>query len=240
MVRAFEKLFKQLPAKPWRIFSDKGGEFESHVIKEWLAKNTVAKYYAQNPEIKASLAERMIQTLKHRLYKYFTYEKTLNWIGVIDDITRAVNNSINRNTGLKPSAVNFDNAQQLWKEMYGNAFEKKSTPTLKVGDAVRVARERKVFDKGYMPTFSNIVYKIKKQYPGNPTTFQIANQKGRPLSGKWYKEELSKAAFEPDFKIRRVLKQRTRDGVKEYLIEWEDQPREAATWITEKDVLLLE
>lgn len=240
MLVAFDQLFQQLPATPWRIFSDRGTEFEAKDVKKWLSDRGVEKTSANNKEIKASLAERMIQNVKHRLYKYFTHYKTLKWIDVVPKITQGINNAVCRTTGMKPAQVNFENAQQLWKKLYANAYGTERRTKLNAGDSVRVARERKVFDKGYLPTFSNITFGVNKVLPGNPHLYRLQDQAGRPIGGKWYREEVTRAAHEPDFKIEKIVKSRTSNNGKEYLIKWVNQPAASNSWVSEKDLLLLE
>ena len=55
------------------------------------------------------LVERAIRTLKRRIYKYFTMTKKEKWIGILPHITKAINETVHRTTGLKPNAVNKEN-----------------------------------------------------------------------------------------------------------------------------------
>lgn len=48
---------------------------------------------------KASMAERFIQTLKGRIERYFTENKTKKWIDVLQKISSALNNSVHKSTG---------------------------------------------------------------------------------------------------------------------------------------------
>jgi hypothetical protein len=48
---------------------------------------------------KASMAERFIQTLKGRIERYLTENKTKRWIDVLQNISLALNNSVNKSTG---------------------------------------------------------------------------------------------------------------------------------------------
>jgi hypothetical protein len=105
-------------------------------------------------------------------------------------------------------------------------------------DDVRVVRERNAFTKGYLPTFSQPTFEIKKVIRGKPNTYQIGDNKGRTIRGNWYKEQLVKAKPEGELKVKKVRMTRMRDGEKEYLVEWVDEPVEAASWITEKDLIL--
>jgi hypothetical protein len=236
--RAFDHLFSQLPALPWAIFSDLGTEFESRDMKNYFKSKDIAKHSSINVETKASMAERMIQTVKHRLYKYFTEKRTLRWIDVIDRITAGINNTINRATGMRPADVDFDNAAKVWEGLYGGIYPKRVKSKLKVGDVVRLSREKETFRKGYLPTFSSLTFDVAKIKRTRPVTYRVTDPRtGREFGKNWYKEELARAVHGKDLKVEKVLRERTnKAGAREYLVKWKGEPLEAASWITEGDV----
>ena len=49
---------------PRRIFSDKGNEFLAGAVKEFIKRCYIQKLDAENPDVKAAVAERMIRTIK--------------------------------------------------------------------------------------------------------------------------------------------------------------------------------
>lgn len=181
MKAAFRAIFDKMPALPWQIFSDRGTEFDSREMKEFYEQNDIGKMSAQNVETKASMAERMIRTIKHRLYRYFTQNRTMNWVDVIDRITEGINNTVNRSTGLKPSEFNFKNSTRLWKKLYGGVFGPGLQPKLKEGDVVRIAKGRKAFEKGYLPNYSNETYDITQVKSTRPATYKVKGSSGHPL-----------------------------------------------------------
>jgi hypothetical protein len=240
MKDAFKRLFVLLPMPPWKIFSDKGGEFCSAEMRRFFAEYDIAKHEAQNYDVKASIAERMIKTVKHRLYRYFTEKKTLRWLEAIPKITKGINNTVNRNLGMRPIDVNFLNAQKVRQRLYGTAYAPMGKPTLKEGDVVRVVQPSNAFKKGYLPNFSQSTYNIKQVKRRNPPVYKIEYPEGSrttEVEGNWYKEELAKAAHEVK-RIEKVL--RTRGGVrgreKEYLVKWVGEPIKTASWIDEQDL----
>ena len=48
---------------------------------------------------KASMAERFIQTLKSRIERFFTENKTNRWLDILQQISDALNNSVHNTTG---------------------------------------------------------------------------------------------------------------------------------------------
>lgn len=80
MITAFNRLLAQMPKKPWRIYSDKGKEFIASAVVAHLDENGIDKITTQSSDVKAAVAERAIRTIKGRLYKYFTQEKTVKFV----------------------------------------------------------------------------------------------------------------------------------------------------------------
>lgn len=62
--------------RPTRIRSDKGQEFRSRTFNALLKEQNIEHLYAQNTEVKANYAERVIKTIKTKLYRYITYKQS--------------------------------------------------------------------------------------------------------------------------------------------------------------------
>ena len=55
--------------KPNKIWVDKGSEFYNNYFKKWLKDNVIEMYSIHN-EGKFVVTERLIRTLKTKIYKY--------------------------------------------------------------------------------------------------------------------------------------------------------------------------
>ena len=71
IVNAFQKILKESNRKPNKIWVDKGSEFYKNSLKKWLQDNNIEMYSTHN-EGKSVIAERLIRTLKNKIYKYMT------------------------------------------------------------------------------------------------------------------------------------------------------------------------
>ena len=92
--------------------------------------------------------ERFNRTLKSRLERYFTENKTTTWINVLQDFTRNINNSVNRSIGMEPGKVTDKNAHQIRDRLYGQ--EDNIHPCkLEKGDKVRIPKIKNIHSKGY-------------------------------------------------------------------------------------------
>jgi len=57
---------------PSRIRTDKGQEFISRLVESFLRQKGIQHLFAQNTEIKANYVERVIKTIKSKMYRYLT------------------------------------------------------------------------------------------------------------------------------------------------------------------------
>lgn len=72
------------PRHPKAIRTDKGTEFYNRYLKRYLKEKGIKIFYALN-ESKANFAERYIQTLKKRLYRYFTHTQKHKYTDILQD-----------------------------------------------------------------------------------------------------------------------------------------------------------
>lgn len=247
MIAAFEDLFKQMPMLPKRIYTDRGLEFESKIIKQFFADKHIEKLAAQNVETKAAVAERGIQTVKNRIYKWFSEKNRMDWIAVLPQILRSINNTRSRVTGMAPNKINERNAAQLVKRIWGPDKErmeknlkmgKKMAPKIQKGEMVRRVEPRQIFDKGYFPRNSDMIYQVKEVHGTLPPRYTVVDWegKGKELKKKFYTPQLIKLHRDADtsFRVDKVLRQRTRGGKKQFLVTYIGYPGQKS-WINEDD-----
>ena len=248
MKNAFENLFDQMPMLPHRIYSDRGTEF---IMREKVKKDNkidyidffkekdIQKFKSSTKTIKAALAERAIRNLKSRLYRIFSEHNTLNWLKYLPQVVDGINHSYCRVTKMRPVDVNFKNAQTLWKNIFGNEFSNKSDdkPKHNLGSNVRMANYKETFDKGYLPNWSDEILTIAKVKKGKPYTYKVKDDKGEMFEGNFYSEDLGKTRKDSETTYRiKVLKNRTRNGIKEYYVKflgYSDPPQ----WIPKTDIV---
>ena len=63
-------------------------------------------------------------------------------------------------------------------------------PKFKVGDHVRISRYKNVFEKAYMPNWSEKIFIIKKIKSTMQWTYVISYFNGEENIGTWYESEL--------------------------------------------------
>ena len=65
-------------------------EFENKDIKSYFESKGIAKYKSTRGNIKAAFAERMLKTMKQRIYKYMSDKNTLEWTKVLPKVVNAI------------------------------------------------------------------------------------------------------------------------------------------------------
>ena len=142
--------------------SDKGLEFDVRNIDVRSVledKYHMIVYYTSGPK-KNSMVERFNRTLKERIERYFTENRTKNWISILQDFSTNINNSINRSIGIPPAKVTLENSDKIWRKLYPSKGKKVSCDRILVGDRVRTVLPAKVFDKGYRQAWSDEIFTV--------------------------------------------------------------------------------
>ena len=136
--------------------SDKGTEFgysrhsdkplNKDILKIYKKYNL--KTYILKKGHKATIVERYNGTLKRRLERYFTHHRTKNWLGILEQFTFNINNSINKTIGQTPASVTLENAWKVREILYEDERDDKPC-YFQPGDIVRVAKKKRNYAKGY-------------------------------------------------------------------------------------------
>ena len=184
IVKTFQSILKQSNSKPNKIWVDKGPEFYNAYFKKWLRDNDVM--YSTHNEGKSVVAERFIRMLKSKIYKYMTLISKNVYIDKLYDIVDEYNNTCHTTIKMKPIDVK-DN-------MYINTSKEinNKDPKFKVSDHVRISKYKNIFAKGYMPSWSEEVFVIKKVKNTIPWTYVINDLNGEEIIGTFYEKELQK------------------------------------------------
>jgi hypothetical protein len=102
---------------PSRIRTDTGQAFRSRLV-ESLLKQTDRIFVCTNTEIKANYVERVIKTIKSKMYRYFTHAQSYNYIGELPKFAGSYNKTYHRIIGMPPNKVTKGNETNLWWKMY--------------------------------------------------------------------------------------------------------------------------
>ncbi len=235
---AFEALFRI--RSPEYLRTDKGKEFINEDLQKLLIEKKINYFTTKDDLIKCAIVERFNRTLKSRMFKYFTSKGTRRYIDVLQDFVKAYNDSYHRSIKMKPKDVTKANTNIVLFNLYKvhdiRDLDKPAETKLKPGDKVRIQYKHKPFDKGYYPNWTDEVFTIDKTDKGDQKiVFRIKDYDGNQMEQRFYPEELQKIT-ENLYRIQKVIKRRTRKGIKEVYVKWLNYPEKYNSWIPEKDL----
>jgi len=238
LLEAFKKILKMSNRQPEKIHADRGSEFINRKFQAFLKQKNIGFYHTNN-ETKASIVERFNRTFKQRMYRYFTWKGTLKYVDILQDLVDSYNHSYHRSIKRTPASVNKSTADEVWKTLYENSVLKRLPYKFKVGDQVRISKMKRMFEKGYLPNWSEEIFTISKRIPRNPPVYKLQEFDGDELEGTFYEQELQKVETQGDdevYKIEKILKTRKRGKTIEYYVKWLEYPDKYNSWINKKDI----
>jgi hypothetical protein len=193
--QALEAIMKRSGRDCYYLATDRGKEFVGKKFQQVLRKHDIHHHCATSPDVKCAIVERYIRTLKGRIWRYFTKNKTLNYMKMLQAIVNATNNSMHRTLGRTPNSITKKNEKEVRKETYEDKTSIPNKQVYKVGDHVRITKEKSVLAKGYAPNFTNEIFVVRKILKNRkPATHKLVDLNGEEVEGIFYTEELNRIA----------------------------------------------
>ena len=240
LVKAFQKLFKQTPRRCQTIRADKGGEFVNKQVKAFLKKHHVHFFTSQNEDIKCSIVERFQRSLKDYMWRYFTRYQTRIYIDKLQQFVHAYNHRWHRSIKLRPVDVTIENSYEVLQTLYPEKHtSKKKKYIFKLGDEVRISRNKGVFGKGYDANWSREIFTISHRFTRKYPVYRLFDSQLEPIVGTFYENELQKVTSPEEYKIEKILEERNKGKKTEYLVKWLGYPASANTWIKKSQLTSL-
>lgn len=232
VMNAFQVVFAQ-GRKPQRLQTDDGLEFDNRQVQHLLNLENI-KFFTVKSQFKAAVCERFNRTLKDKMWRYFTHTGSYRWIHILPDILHAYNTSPHRSIGIAPANVNAENEHEIWleQERIGpqNVTQREIQTVFRVGDHVRISIAKGVFDKGYLPNWSEEIYTITQILETNPQQYKLQDDNNEEIKGSFYSAELQKVTKPDRFAVERVIRTRMVRGRRQYLVKWLGYGPEYNSW----------
>ena len=99
---------------------------------------------------------------------------------------------------MKPSQVTKSNEAKVWDTLYGNDIDKRVRYRFQVGDRVRISKVKRMFEKSYLPNFTEEMLTIYKRFARQVPVYKLKDDAGEILDGTFYEAELQKLIKEDD------------------------------------------
>lgn len=203
---AFLRMMEKDKVKPEKVWVDEGTEFEG-AFSQMCSKLGIMPYHTYT-ETKSSFAERYIRTMKSVLWKYMHSHDSKKYVNKLPDMIALINSRVNRMIGMAPRDVCPEHTEYLLSLQDVPSRNLRSTRVkFQVGQTVRVAFRKGVFNKGYRQSFSNEVYKITAVSDKHkPITYWLQDIKNKTVKRRFYQDQLVPYTYNEE--IRRARHQR--------------------------------
>lgn len=215
------------------IQTDDGKEFYNKKVNK-LIDNYGINHYSTYSSKKASIVERVIRTIKSKLWTAFTARGSYTWIDILDEIVRKYNNTVHRSTRMKPVDIKQAHVKAVLKRLTAAATgQSQRVAKFSIGDKVRISKYKHVFKKGYLPNWTNETFSIFKVNPTIPPTYILNDNKGNVLKGAFYEQELLRTKVGDVYLVEKILRKRGN----RVLVRWKGFDKSADSWINESDLV---
>jgi transposase InsO family protein len=238
---AFDNILQKEGRAPVKLQTDQGKEFGNIHFQQYL-KHRHISFFTIKSQFKAALCERWNRTLKEKMWRYFTYTGKYRWIDVLQDLVSAYNNALHRSLNggrMTPNeAAEPKNTRMLWLQQEGLAPQRvtlrnPTLPPLNIDDYVKLSKAKRIFDKGYLPSWTEEVFQVSRiidQY--QPVEYKVKDWNGEEVEGSFYRAELQKVNKPVTHMIEHIIRQRKnrQTGHQEYFIKWFGYGPQFNTW----------
>ena len=231
------------PRKPNMIRTDRGMEFRSKDVNKYLKSVDIHHFYALNTETKACYSERLIKTLKQKIFRYLLKKRTHRYIDVLQDIVHSYNHTVHRSLGATPASITEDNEgeSRLQQYLLRKKPQSKFKPyKLKIGQTVRLSHVRGIFDRECSQKWTGEIFKVQRRFKreGLPV-YKLEDWEGETIEGTFNEPEIQAVTVDAstEYHIEKVLKKRVKNKQRQVLVRWLHWPKKYDSWIPEDDVI---
>ena len=233
VLKGFINILEESGRKPQKVQSDAGLEFHNKSFRKALADRAI-KFYTTFSEIKCGTVERFNRTLRARMYRYFTHKNTYRYVDVLPQLIKAYNASPHRGIkGRSPDSVTPHNSLKVWRDSHAQKRPCRSKFKFKVGDKVRISRDKGIFGRGYTHNWSEEYFIVEKAIPRVPPVYTLKDLNSETLKGVFYEPQLQSISPDEVYPISEVRKKNKRRA----LVSWRGWPSPAFdSWIPLADI----
>jgi len=242
VLNEFKSIINDLDKKPMTIVCDKGSEFVNKSFKDYC-KNEDMKLILPKSNLHASYVERFNRTIQNLIFRFMTENSTNRYIDHLDRILLTYNSRFHRMIGMSPfEAENNPQAELIINNLISkrDVDMKKVDPILKIGDFVRISKQKDKFSRGYQPQSQIEIFRINsistnKKIP----LYYLVDENNENIEGGFYSYELTPVNLDT-YRIERILRRRTFRGQRQVLVKWLGYDERFNRWIPEEDVNMIE
>ncbi len=227
VAKAYEDIIVE-HGSPFRlVLHDRGREFYNKDFQAVL-KRLKTHQYSTHSDMKAATCERLNRTLKQKMWRKLTQLQSNQWINILQDTVDDYNHSKHRTIGMTPAEAK-KNPPDL-ADVHRVSKTSIKPAKFAIGDPVRFSKVKGRFEKGYLANWSEEIFFIHKIKNTVPITYLIRDERDRVIEGSFYTEELQKTRLEGYYLVDKILRKRTRNGVREGYVRWKGLDNSFNSW----------
>ena len=199
-------------------------------MQEWKNVNKGYRYilnvvdcfskFAWSVPLKDKKGETVLDSFKY-IVKISDRKPAYIWVDdMLDDLVSKYNNSYHSTIRMRPiDASKLENESEVWENLFRDDKQAKTSKKFKIGDTVRISRIKGIFEHGFLPNWTEQIYKIHEINNSTPVTYILKDLKDEIIEGGFYKEELQKTSQDV-FRIEKVLRKKKINGIEHGLVKW--------------------
>lgn len=228
--------------KDARLVIDRGTEYLNTGVKNMLKDLKISITHPSDGH--ASHVERANLSLQRILFQKMTEQGSRKWLEFLPKAVSIMNERHHRIIKMSAEEAeeeeNRDKVNEAMALYRQKAFDKqvkvKGKVKFSVGDMVRIQRGKRIFNRGYQPTFSSEVFKITEVLKHLPVVmYKISEWDGSKIEGNFYPEELTLVKGDV-FKVEKIIRRAIRGGVPSALVKWEGFDKKYNSWVPVRDI----
>ena len=230
----FKDILEKCGEPPQRLNTDRGSELICKSFESYLTENKIHHYLSYSIR-KCPVVERFNLTIQQLLYRLMAYNHTYEWVKYLDDAMHIYLNRKHSAIKMAPieadKKINEEYVRSQFLIKYNKAKEKKVKPKYKLGDTVRIWKEKGTFDRGYAEQFTREHFTISEVKTNLPVPrYALKDAGGESVIGNFFEDEL--VLYKPnEFYDIEVINERKRGKKTEYLVHYIGYPSSMDQWI---------
>ncbi len=235
--KAFMDIFNSGYRPTKALYTDKGAEFLNKGITS-LLKQYNLKIYHTYGEMKSSLSERAIRTIKLWIYKIFTATNKTKWLPYLKEVENKYNETKQRKLSMSPLEARkpINNNTVFLGNLKRKKITKRGNPyRFRIGDHVRISRVKGVFSKSYRPQWSSELFEVSKIIDSEPQTYQLTDMNNEIIAGSFYSQEIKIGSTNTYY--YKILKKRNTNGVAEVYVKWKGFDESHNKWMRTSEIV---
>lgn len=241
MVSAMQKVFSQ--AKPQYLFSDLGVEYRNLKVEKLLKDLKIKQIFTNGSVKKAILAERLIKTIKSKIFKILFDKQNNNWLSILPDVIASYNSAVHSSIKVSPNKALTLSDSKLFEAQYERDFDKEPDKVeryrFNINDKVRISRLRNPFSREYDQTFTEEFFLITNRFRKSNIVYYTLKDLGNSnIQGLFQNNELTLVHEEEGkkYKIETVLGKKKIRNVPHLLVKWVGWGKKFNSYIPETEL----